>query len=211
MEKAERRLLPTLISRGWAAAFVAVAMFQLLAAAGSATDFDTANQLYDQGRYSDAKELYEKLANDGEGSANVFYDLGNTEYRLGSPGREGCRLARCSYSRRCMLADLLLAHLRSRLPAALDLLRRMVEINSFTANAAGIDTVAAVTAEAFAPLGFRAEFVPADNPAFGRHLFLNRPGPSARHVALVSHLNTVFPPEEEVAEDFRWRREGGYA
>jgi glutamate carboxypeptidase len=110
-----------------------------------------------------------------------------------------------------MLRDPLQAYLLSRLPQALDVLRRMVEVNSFTANAAGVDAVGALTAETFAPLGFRAEFVPADNPAFGRHLFLTRPGRSGRHVAFVSHLDTVFPPEEEVAQDFRWRQGDGRA
>jgi glutamate carboxypeptidase len=108
-----------------------------------------------------------------------------------------------------MLHQRLLEHLHARLPAALDVLRRMVEINSFTANAAGVDAVAALTADVFAPLGLLAERQPADNPAFAAHLFLSRPGRSGRHVALVAHLDTVFPPEEEVAQDFRWRRHGG--
>ena len=63
-----------------------------------------------------------------------------------------------------MLRDQLQVHLLSRLPAALDFLRRMVEINSFTTNAAGVDAVGALPASAFAALGFGAEFVPADNP-----------------------------------------------
>jgi glutamate carboxypeptidase len=106
-----------------------------------------------------------------------------------------------------MNADALLAHLTSGLPQYLDALRRTVEVNSFTANAAGVDAVGQLTAELFAPLGFATEYVPADNPAFGRHLFLSRGGSSGRRVALVSHLDTVFPPAEEVAHDFRWRQD----
>jgi glutamate carboxypeptidase len=99
------------------------------------------------------------------------------------------------------------ACLASRLPDHLASLRRAVLLNSFTTNAAGVDAVGELTAELFAPLGFAAEFVASDNPAFGRHLFLSRPGRSGQWVAFVSHLDTVFPPEEEVANDFRWRED----
>lgn len=93
----------------------------------------------------------------------------------------------------------------------LDLLRRMVEINSFTLNRDGVENLADLTADAFAPLGFQAEKVPARNPAFGRHLVLTREArgtPSAPRIGLVSHLDTVFPPEEEKLHDFAWREEG---
>jgi tetratricopeptide (TPR) repeat protein len=52
-----------------------------------ASDFETANQFYDQGKFTEAKEAYEKIVESGQGSANVFYDLGNTDFRLGSAGR----------------------------------------------------------------------------------------------------------------------------
>src|SRR5262245_33776502 len=93
-------------------------------------------------------------------------------------------------------APALLAFLEARFPDALDLLRRMVEINSWTRNREGVERTAQVTAEAFAPLGFVAEHVPSANPDFGRHLFLTRPGTSRRSLAMVTHLDTVFPPEE---------------
>jgi glutamate carboxypeptidase len=51
--------------------------------------------------------------------------------------------------------------------------------------------------------------VPAARPGCGDHLFLATPFRSGlRTVALVSHLDTVFPPEEETRNDFAWRREG---
>lgn len=99
-------------------------------------------------------------------------------------------------------------HLDQQLPAALELLRRMVGINSWTLNRDGVNEVGRITAEAFAPLGFAAERVPSTNPAYGDHLMLTRPGRSARVVALVSHLDTVFPPEEEARNQFHWRVEG---
>lgn len=99
-------------------------------------------------------------------------------------------------------------HLENRLPEALDLLRQMVAINSFTANRDGVNRLGRLTAEAFAPLGFTPEFVPSTNPAWGDHLVLTRPGGGDRAVAMISHLDTVFPPEEEERNDFRWRPEG---
>ncbi|RMG90264.1 MAG: M20 family peptidase [Chloroflexi bacterium] len=90
----------------------------------------------------------------------------------------------------------------------LPLLREMVHINSFTANAAGVNQLGQLTAELFAPLGFTAEFVPPANPQFGNHLVLTRPGKSGRRMGFVSHLDTVFPPEEEIRNNFRWRRQG---
>jgi glutamate carboxypeptidase len=101
-----------------------------------------------------------------------------------------------------------IAFLTEQMPAALEMLRRMVEINSFTANRDGVNKLGRFTAECFAPLGFTSEFVPSANPAYGDHLVLARPGRSARSVAMVSHLDTVFPPEEEVRNDFHWQREG---
>ena len=52
-----------------------------------ADDFDMANQLYDQGKFVDAKQLYERLVDRGEWSANLFLNLGNAAYRSDAPGR----------------------------------------------------------------------------------------------------------------------------
>jgi glutamate carboxypeptidase len=104
-------------------------------------------------------------------------------------------------------AATLTAYLERELPAALEVLRRMVEINSFTTNRDGIAKLARLTAETFAPLGFAAESVPSVNPSYGEHLILTRGG-TGRSLAMVSHLDTVFPPEEEERNNFRWLREG---
>ena len=50
-------------------------------------DFEAANQAYDQGKFSEAKMGYEKLVEARAWSANLFYNLGNADYRLGAPGR----------------------------------------------------------------------------------------------------------------------------
>jgi len=94
------------------------------------------------------------------------------------------------------------------LPEALEILRRMVVINSFTRNVAGVNALGAYTAGCFEPLGFRAEFIDSSHAEHGQHLFLSR-GPQGRApVVLVTHLDTVFPPEEELRNDFHWQAEG---
>jgi glutamate carboxypeptidase len=103
---------------------------------------------------------------------------------------------------------LLFAFLESRLAPALDLLRRMVAINSHTLNPAGVNRLGQLTAEAFAELGFRAETVPSVNPAYGAHLVLSRPGRGGRKVGFISHLDTVYSAEEEARHHFAWRVEG---
>jgi glutamate carboxypeptidase len=98
--------------------------------------------------------------------------------------------------------------LNNQMAAALEMLRQMVGINSFTANADGVNRLGRFTAECFAPLGFTAEYVPSRNRQWGAHLVLTRRGRSARRIALISHLDTVFPPEEEARNDFHWQPEG---
>ena len=94
------------------------------------------------------------------------------------------------------------------LPEMLNWLRRMVDINSFTTNIEGVNRLGTLTAECFDELGFQSESVPSNDPTHGSHLFLRR-GPSEKKpIVLVTHLDTVFPPEEEVQNDFRWQPEG---
>lgn len=98
--------------------------------------------------------------------------------------------------------------LETQLPAALEMLRQMVGINSFTTNRDGVNQLARFTAHCFAPLGFSAEFIPSSNPEFGDHLVLRRAGRTRENIAMVSHLDTVFPPEEEKRNHFHWQPEG---
>lgn len=102
------------------------------------------------------------------------------------------------------------AALQRRLPEHLALLREMVGVNSFTANPAGVNALGALTAARFAALGFAAEHIPSTNPLYGRHLILTRaaPDPNAPRIGLVSHLDTVFPADEEQRHDFHWREAG---
>ena len=100
--------------------------------------------------------------------------------------------------------DSLTLRAETLLSEALRLLRGLVEINSFTANAAGVNLVAEKTAEMFAELGFEAEFSPCATEGTGNHVFLRRRGSGGDPVVLVTHSDTVFPAEEEMKNDFRW-------
>jgi len=102
-------------------------------------------------------------------------------------------------------------YLEARLPETLELLETMVGINSFTTNPDGVRRLAEVTAETFAALGFTARTLPTTDPELSDHLLLEKPcigGSEGPTIAMVSHLDTVFPAEEEVTNHFHWRPEG---
>ena len=69
--------------------FVALATIALSGAttrAGQNPAFAKANEAYSAGRFQEAVEGYQSLANSGQWSANLFYDLGNAWFRLGNFG-----------------------------------------------------------------------------------------------------------------------------
>ena len=105
-------------------------------------------------------------------------------------------------------ATTLMSTLQGLMPSAVEMLRQMVGINSFTANRDGVNKLGRFTAECFTPLGFATEFVPSVNPNYGEHVVLTRRGRGPKRIAMVSHLDTVFPPEEEARNNFRWQPEG---
>ncbi|MDH3592269.1 MAG: M20/M25/M40 family metallo-hydrolase, partial [Planctomycetota bacterium] len=96
--------------------------------------------------------------------------------------------------------------LEALLPEALDLLRRHVEVNSFTFHRDGVVQLGDMTVDLFGPLGFAAHRLPSVTPACGDHIVLERDGaPGGKRLVLVSHLDTVFPP----STTFPWsEREG---
>jgi glutamate carboxypeptidase len=98
--------------------------------------------------------------------------------------------------------------LERNLPTYLGLLQQMVDVNSFTANWEGVNALGDLTAEIFGRLGFTAERVPSVSPQYGDHLILMRPGRLPARIGLISHLDTVFPKEEETRQRFAWRPEG---
>lgn len=98
------------------------------------------------------------------------------------------------------------AKIEQKLPSYLQFLQSMIEQNSHTQHAAGVNAVGKIVAERFAQLGFAAERIAA--PGFGGHLFLKRTGQGSRSVAFVAHLDTVFSASEEQANHFQYRLEG---
>jgi glutamate carboxypeptidase len=99
-------------------------------------------------------------------------------------------------------------YLEERWPFYQEILQQMVGINSFSANRSGIDELGKLTAGIFLGLDFQPEFVPHNQPMYGNHLFLTRPGRTKRTIGLVSHLDTVFTVTEERQNNFSWRVEG---
>lgn len=85
-------------------------------------------------------------------------------------------------------------YVRSYEPAAVELLRELVDINSGTMNFAGVRRVADVLVPHFEALGFKTRW--EDGTAYARagHLIAERDG-KGPHVLLIGHLDTVFEPD----------------
>lgn len=100
-------------------------------------------------------------------------------------------------------------HLTQMENQAFEFLHELVNINSQTKNAHGVNVVGQKCIDLFALLGFSAEIVPSQlDPTYGDYVFLTHPGESKKNIALVSHLDTVYTVEEEKSNDFCWREEG---
>lgn len=104
--------------------------------------------------------------------------------------------------------------LAQRQGEALDFLKQLVDINSFTLNAKGANRVGDLLAQRFEDLGFTAQrrqavqCVMEPQRSLGKHLILTRPGNSAKRIGLVGHLDTVFTNADEKDNDFHWRVDG---
>jgi tetratricopeptide (TPR) repeat protein len=49
--------------------------------------YDQANQLYQQNKFAEARDAYEKIVQNGYAGGEVYYNLGNAYYKLGDAGR----------------------------------------------------------------------------------------------------------------------------
>lgn len=67
--------------------------------AGSESEFDAANKLYEQQRYQDAFAAYETILRKGIVSPAIYFNLGNASLKLGRPG-----VALLNYRRAQLLA-----------------------------------------------------------------------------------------------------------
>jgi len=80
----------------------------------------------------------------------------------------------------------------STLPEFLELLRRMVELESPSDNKASVDRLGAFLAEQFESAGGRVQFHPAER--YGNHLQADFPGQgSGKSILLLGHFDTVWP------------------
>ncbi len=98
--------------------------------------------------------------------------------------------------------------LSERADEMIQLTQRWVEVNSFTENVAGTNTVADLMVEAFAPL--RLSLDRRTGGRFGDHLIWRTKAAAAEGAApilLIGHHDTVFPPGHFEG----WREEGGRA
>jgi glutamate carboxypeptidase len=100
-----------------------------------------------------------------------------------------------------------LAAVRRRGDEMIGLTRRWVEINSYSANVAGVNAVGAQLREAYALPSLSVRVVPG-GPDFGDHLIWCTPAAAhAPPILLVGHHDTVFPPGHFEG----WREDGGRA
>jgi tetratricopeptide (TPR) repeat protein len=76
---------------GKAAALLAAVVIVLLPAqspaAVTATAFDSANKLYEEGKFAEAASAYETIAKSGQTSAALYFNLGNAFFKSGQIGR----------------------------------------------------------------------------------------------------------------------------
>ena len=104
-----------------------------------------------------------------------------------------------------MIVSALRGSLERHVSEALNFLRELVEINSFTLNRDGVNRNAHCIIQRFATLGFdKSERFPCGLSGTGDHLILDTGG-DGPVIACVSHLDTVFSPEEEAANHFHWQ------
>ncbi|HEY0989365.1 MAG TPA: M20/M25/M40 family metallo-hydrolase, partial [Kofleriaceae bacterium] len=102
--------------------------------------------------------------------------------------------------------DAALAALRRRGDDMTALTRAWVEVNSYTANVAGVNAVGAMLRDAYALPSLACTVVPGGE--FGDHLVWRTPAAAhAAPIVLVGHHDTVFPPGHFEG----WREDGGRA
>jgi tetratricopeptide (TPR) repeat protein len=79
-------LIRTVAVVGMAGAMLACGAARADGIPGDVSQFDKANGLYEAGKYDEAKQAYGQMVKTGPLSANLFYNLGNAEWKLGNGG-----------------------------------------------------------------------------------------------------------------------------
>ncbi len=98
--------------------------------------------------------------------------------------------------------------LDSREGEMLDLLERLVNIDSGSYLKAGVDRVADIIAPKLRELGFEVERLA--QPDFGDHLLARKGGSSAKRLLCIGHMDTVFPDGEAKRRPFRIEGDKAY-
>src|SRR5262245_50565847 len=88
---------PKCLSAFFGCAFALALLFLSSAHAASESagpPFDSANLLYEQGKFAEAASAYQSLLKSGRTSAAVYYNLGNAFFKAGQIGRAIAAYAR---------------------------------------------------------------------------------------------------------------------
>ncbi len=96
-------------------------------------DFDAANKLYEEGKYADAANAYDKLLTNGTVSEAIYFNRGNAWFKAGQVGR-----AIASYRQARLLAPRDSA-LRANLQLGEDAARGRLECIALIAGGIGWD------------------------------------------------------------------------
>ena len=107
-----------------------------------------------------------------------------------------------------MNKDLVEKYIDDNLDSYLEILKGMVDINSYTLNPAGINRLNDFTISIYNKLGFTGTKVPSDYKLYGDHLILEKKGSVDKTIAFISHLDTVYSADEEQKNGFVWSRVG---
>ena len=93
----------------------------------------------------------------------------------------------------------IVAAVKERSPAALQLLEKSVRVNSGTLNPEGVREVGRIFATEFEALGFKTRWaeMPAEMKRAG-HLIATRDGTQGKRLLLIGHLDTVFEKNSSV-------------
>jgi glutamate carboxypeptidase len=97
----------------------------------------------------------------------------------------------------------LLSYLQQELPHGLQLLEKMVNMESPSTDKALVDQFARFAGSQFEALGGAVDYVPAER--FGDHLRVRFQGKSSEKILLLGHTDTVFPSGEAAKRPFRIR------
>lgn len=94
----------------------------------------------------------------------------------------------------------IVAAVKQRTPAALELLERSVRVNSGTLNPEGVREVGRIFRDEFDAIGFKTRWL--EMPAAmqrGGHLVARREGSQGKRLMIIGHLDTVFEKNSPVA------------